>query len=156
MIIRQATPDDAPAIFDIHTRSIRTLCAADYTPQQIEGWAGGKQLAFYIPRIKRDPTFVALIGEKIVGFVRFYVPTSELASIYVDPDYARRGVGSALMEKAIGEARQRGLTHFWLDGSITAVPFYHSLGFIAEKEIFHRFSTVSIKGVRMTLQFDVD
>ncbi|KAA3663841.1 MAG: GNAT family N-acetyltransferase [Chloroflexi bacterium] len=153
MIIRAATIEDAPAIFDIHCRSIRTLCAPDYTPEQVEAWVGGKTIENYIPRIKRDPTFVALINHKTVGFVRFYVPTSELASIFIDPNFARQGIGTTLMARAIDEAKQLDLTHFWLDGSITAVSFYKSLGFIAEKEIIHHFPTISIPGIRMTLHF---
>src|SRR5687768_12579402 len=41
-IIRRATPDDADAITPVHVASIRTLCAKDYTPEQIEAWAGWK------------------------------------------------------------------------------------------------------------------
>ena len=154
MIIRKASVEDAPAIFNIHVRSIRTLCAKDYTPAQIEGWVGGKTLERYVPRIKRDPTFVALVDNKIVGFVRFYLPTSELASIFVDPDFARNGIGKALMERAIEEAKALGLTGFWLDASLTAVSFYKSLGFITEKEITHHFPNISLPAVRMTLLFD--
>ena len=43
MLIRRATVDDAEAICDLHVRSIRGLCAADYTPPQIEAWASRKR-----------------------------------------------------------------------------------------------------------------
>jgi len=154
LTIRAAAIQDTKAIVDIHSRSIRVLCAQDYTLEQIEAWAGGRTPEQYISRIQRDPTFVAEFNNKIVGFVRFYMPTGELASIFVDPHYARMGIGSALMNRAVAEAKERGLTSFWLDASITAVPFYQHLGFTIEKEIVHRLPTALIEGMRMVLLFD--
>lgn len=153
MQIRKATPEDAYAIWLVHTRSIRELCRADYTPEQIEGWAGPKKPEHYPERIRRDPTFVAEIAGKIVGFVRFNREKSELSTIYVDPAAARQGVGTALMQTAVSQAQQMGLTYFWLHASLTAVPFYQAMGFIYEEKISRRFNNIELPCVRMRLQF---
>ena len=38
--VRLATPADAEEIHRVHLASVRTLCARDYTPEQIQAWAG--------------------------------------------------------------------------------------------------------------------
>ncbi|WP_420640685.1 GNAT family N-acetyltransferase [Candidatus Leptofilum sp.] len=48
----------------------------------------------------------------------------ELCSLVVHPDFVRRGVATALMATACQDALACGATKFWLDASLTAVPFY--------------------------------
>jgi putative acetyltransferase len=150
MNIRDATLDDAEGIWDIHVRSIRELCSADYTPAQIKAWTGHRTVEDYRKRIKSDPFYVAEIYGKTVGFARFRPSTNELCSVFVDPDHVRQGVGTALLRKACEDGARRGLTHFWLDASLTAVPFYESGGFVWEQNIVHTFSGVDLECVRMT------
>src|SRR5687767_13662100 len=74
MRIRRATLDDAEALCDLHIRSIRVLCAADYTPQQIEAWAGRKKPELYRQAMTDggETMFVAVDErEHIIGFVAF-------------------------------------------------------------------------------------
>src|SRR5690606_1164888 len=37
---RRAKPGDGAGIIRAHVRSIREVCAKDYTPEQVEAWAG--------------------------------------------------------------------------------------------------------------------
>ena len=57
-LVRFATPADAEAICRVHVASIRESCAGDYTPQQIEAWAGPKRPEDYI----RDGSRRAALG----------------------------------------------------------------------------------------------
>lgn len=150
MNIRDATPDDAESIWDIHVRSVRELCSADYTPSQIQAWAGHRTVEDYRERIKSGPFYVAEIDGKLVGYARFRPSTNELCSIFVDPDHARQGIGTALLREVCEGGVRRGLTHFWLDASLTAVPFYESGGFVREQDTVHAFSGVDLECVRMT------
>ena len=45
------------------------------------------------------------------------------------------------------------MTHFWLHSSITAVPFYESLGFQREKYTIHLFGDVGLQCVAMKINF---
>ena len=156
MIIRPSFVEDAEQLCMIHKRSIRELCQNEYTPEQIEQWADPKRPEFYRDRIATDAqvTFTAVLDNKIVGFVRFWPESNELCSVFVDPDYARHGVGSALMLHAEKAAIALGLTYFWLHASLTAVPFYQSLGYIKQEAIVQQFrSGGSIPGLRMEKQF---
>ena len=154
MIIRKATLDDVQVIWEVHTRSIESLCAPDYAPNQIQAWVGGKKPEYYVERIQRDPIYVAEIAGNVVGFIRFRPPTNELCSIFVDPDYTRQGIGTDLFKKACEEAKYLGMTTFWLDASLTAVPFYQAMGFLNEGQTTHRFSGVDLKCIRMRKHLD--
>jgi putative acetyltransferase len=154
MIIRKAAVDDVQAILKVHTRSVESLCARDYTPKQIRAWVDNKKTDKYIEVIQRDPTFVAEIGGTIVGFIRFRPSTNELSSIFVDPDYVRQGIASKLFKKACDEAKHLDLTYFWLDASLTAVPFYDAMGFIMQGTTTHKFSGVDLKCLRMHKSLD--
>ena len=154
MIIRKATVDDVQAILKVHTRSIESLCAHDYAPNQIQAWVGNKKNDNYVEVIQRDPTYVAEITGAIVGFIRFQPPTNELSSIFVDPDYIRQGIASSLFKKACEEAKLLDMTFFWLDASLTAVPFYNAMGFHNQGTTTHKFSGVDLKCIRMHKNLD--
>ena len=52
-----------------------------------------------------------------------------IEAIYVDPDWERRGIGTALAGMLENDVRARGLPWVVSDASLNAVPFYHALGF---------------------------
>jgi putative acetyltransferase len=154
MIIRKATIDDIQAILKIHTRSVESLCAHDYAPNQIQAWVRNKNPENYVEVIQRDPTYVAEITGAIVGFIRFRPSTNELSSIFVDPDFIRMGIASSLFKKACDEAKRLDMKVFWLDASLTAVPFYNAMGFHNQGTTTHKFSGVDLKCVRMHKYLD--
>ena len=154
MIIRRATVDDAEAICDLHVRSIRGLCAGDYTPQQIEAWAGRKQPVLYREAMTdgRETMFVA-VGETghIVGFVAF--KASEIYGLYVAPDSVRRGAGSALLATAEAAMRAAGVSEVEFRSTLTAVTFYTRHGYRRGDDAVSRMSGVAIPCVWMTKTF---
>ena len=69
---------------------------------------------------------VALLGEKIAGFSAY--SDEELAWLYVDPAYARRGVGRALIEEAL--RNEPGINSVEvLVGNLPARKLYEKTGF---------------------------
>ena len=128
MNIRLAGIDDVPTLKELHDRSVRELCQADYTSDQIEGWVNKSPLEKYYWRLETQRIFVAEDQGRILGFVRWYPKTNELCSICVEPAFARQGIGSELMEVACQDAREHKVEVLWLDASLTAVPFYQVLG----------------------------
>ena len=152
MIIRPALVEDAEVLCAIHKSAIRQICCHDYSPAQIAAWTGKKKPESYRSRIVSQVAFTAVSENKIVGFVRFHPETSELCSVFVDPHCARKGVGTALMKHAEQAALALGLTHFWLHASLTAVPFYQSLGYVKLEEIIHQFPQIGLPAIHMEKQ----
>jgi ribosomal protein S18 acetylase RimI-like enzyme len=66
----------------------------------------------------------------MLGYVRWYPETNELCSICVEPKFARQGIGAKLMEYACEDAKEHQVDKMWLDSSLTAVPFYKTLGWV--------------------------
>ena len=153
MNIRSAVPNDAHRFLEIHRRSIQALCQADYTAGQIEAWVNFRTVDDFRQRILRDVNFVAEIDSRVVGYIRYSPKNNELCSLHVDPDYARRGVGTALFRQVARDARERNITHLWLHASLNAVPFYRSLGFSTGRQAVHMLGDVGLACVEMSIHF---
>ena len=128
MEIRKASVDDAYDIWKLHERSVLGLCGDDYTPEQLQGWVEHSTLEKYEQRLAKHRSYVAELDGNMIGYVRWNPETNELCSIFVDPDHARQGVATKLMEIAYEDAKSHGVKEMWLDASLTAVPFYEVLG----------------------------
>ena len=55
------------------------------------------------------------------------------------------------MNELLADARSRGLTALWLDASLTAVPFYETVGFVGIVETTHAFHGAPLECVRMEM-----
>jgi putative acetyltransferase len=127
-IIRRATLEDAVAITPVHVASIRTLCAKDYTPQQIDAWAGWKSPDEYCAAMDAGEVFfVAEVNGNIVGFSVLF--GDEVKAVYVHPDHVGCGVGRRLLEAVEAEARSRGIRELKLTSTLTSLEFYESCGY---------------------------
>jgi predicted GNAT family N-acyltransferase len=64
------------------------------------------------------------------------LPDGHIGRIAVMRAWRGRGVGSALLNALVGEARKRGLAGVQLNAQCTAVDFYERHGFVAEGPVF--------------------
>ena len=129
MKIRQATLKDTAAICRVHRASITTMCSSHYTPEQIEVWAGPKQPQDYEGAIERTAFFVAEEGCEVVGLSFLDRDSGEVHAVYVHPDYAERGIGTALLTALEEEARLSNLSTVTLNATLNSVSFYENRGF---------------------------
>jgi len=60
-----------------------------------------------------------------------------LLNVYVDPDYRRRGLAHAVVDRCLAEAHRRGLRVVALHSSDAARSIYEALGFRATNEMFY-------------------
>ena len=149
-LIRPARLDDKPELVELIARSARELSAGDYTPEQVEGALRG---AFGVDtQLITDRTyFVAEADGKLVacgGWSKRKTlfgsdarsgrdaaeldPATDAAKIrafFVDPDYARRGLGSAILERCESEARARGFQRFEMMATLHGAKLYERYGY---------------------------
>ena len=73
-MIRLAIADDALAIHNLHTRSVRGLCGGDYQQEIIDGWLEGRRPEGY-KGIKKKEMYVYEEDGKISGWIHVTTET---------------------------------------------------------------------------------
>lgn len=142
--LRRALVDDIPAIV--------SLLAADRLGASRDGLFADEDLSPYVQAFKlidADPAHLLVVasdGEKVLatmqlsflpGLARRGALRAQVEAVRVRDDYRSRGLGAALFDWAIKEARRRGcaLVQLTTDKSRPdAHRFYERLGFIASHE----------------------
>jgi len=148
--LRKATLGDIPLLEALIARAARGLSRQDYRPQQVEGALQG---AFGVDsQLVKDQTyFVADQEGRMVGGGGWSYratlfggdarsqrdsslldPATQAAKIrafFVDPDHARRGIGSLLLERCEQEARAHGFAAVELMATLPGVKLYAARGY---------------------------
>ncbi|RQG92135.1 GNAT family N-acetyltransferase [Natrarchaeobius chitinivorans] len=134
--IREATATDAVGIEDVHAASIRELGSDAYDDRQVEAWLSHVHSERYPVGESGFRVVVADYGGSIVGFgLLEFDPadldesTAEIGAVYVHPDDAREGVGSAILGDLESAARDRGVEALELTASRNAIAFYERHGY---------------------------
>jgi phosphinothricin acetyltransferase len=121
LVIRRAHPGDAARIAEIYNHYVlHSTATFDTEPKTV-----GERLAWLSEHDDGHPVLVGLLGAEVVawgalskwGTRAAYRHTVEI-SVYVDTDYTSRGIGPALSEALIEEARHAG--HHAIIGQIVA------------------------------------
>jgi ribosomal protein S18 acetylase RimI-like enzyme len=77
------------------------------------------------------PGYVALLGGRRTGMVLVDVRSNEMEIVAVSTSSRGQGVGRALMEQCVAEARDHGCRRVWLvttNNNIAAIAFYQRFG----------------------------
>lgn len=146
MNIRYVTADDAAMLAEFGANAFYDSFAKDNTEENIRSYLKRT----YSPDIQlkelTNPDVVFLIAEiegEIAGYVKINsnskddsvegVETMEIERIYAAKEHIGKGVGKALMQAGIQEARQRGCDSLWLgvwEKNPRAIAFYQKWGFV--------------------------
>jgi putative acetyltransferase len=124
--LRLASRADAKAICDLHIATVKALCAPFYESKVIDGWLRGRIPDGYLRGIERGMIFVADSKGAVLGWGEAH--PGEVDAIFVDPRYARRGIGSLLMARALEIATKAG-GMVKVESTLNAVTFYQRFGF---------------------------
>ena len=147
---RLATIGDLPALVELIPASARVLSRGFYTDAQTE--AAIKYIFGPDTRLIADGTYFVVEEDGVIagcgGWSRrrtlyggdqtkrgeepLLDPKTEPAKIrafFVHPDFARRGVGTAIVDACLEAARSAGFRSIELASTLPGVPFYRALGF---------------------------
>ena len=154
--IRVAVTDDIPMLSDLIGRSARGLSREDYRAEQVEGALRG---AFGIDsQLLRDRTFFVveesgtcvacggwsyrstLFGSdaRVGRDASVLDPKTQAAKIrafFVDPDHARRGIGTLLLEHCEQQAREHGYREVELMATLPGVKLYAARGYLGGEPV---------------------
>ncbi len=129
MRVRVATAADVPALAELYASSVRRLGPFAYTPNQVEAWARFADDAEAFRRYLLEPRTLVLEEHGApVGFCGVD-DAGHVASLYVRPERARGGLGSALLVAALDQAVARGVRRFHAEASVFSLPVFLRFGF---------------------------
>ena len=154
--IRKADMADVPRLREVIDASVRGLQAGDYSPAQIEGALksvygvdtqlimDGTYFAAEILQPGGEATIVACGGwskrKTLYGGDQYagredslLDPAGDAAKIrafFVHPNWARRGIGSLILEACENAARDEGFTRLEMGATLSGVAFYRAKGYV--------------------------
>ena len=115
MLIRKAEQKDLPALLDLYNYEVvNSVANLDLTPRSLAEW----QTWFDHHNVENHPLYIAEVDGRVAGYSSLssyrekeaYKSTVEL-SIYISPDYRKRGLATALMAYILEEAKADPRTH---------------------------------------------
>jgi putative acetyltransferase len=120
---------DIPTLF---TNTIHKTCNKDYTQSQLNAWANPTiDFEIWEQRVAKSKPYLAIIQNKLVGFVEFY--EDYIDCFYIHNEYQGMGIGKSLLEHVLSIAKKNNITKIRVDASITAKPFFEKHGFMEVK-----------------------
>jgi GNAT superfamily N-acetyltransferase len=154
--LRAATLGDREALRVLIDRSARELSKRDYRAEQVEGALQG---AFGVDsQLIQDGTyFVVEAGAAIVGcggwsyrrtlfggdkraardsaLLDPRTDPAKIRAFFVDPAYARKGIGTMLLEKCESEARRHGFSRVELMSTLPGLRLYSARGYSGVEQV---------------------
>ena len=132
MTIRQASPADAKAIYDM----IYELAVYEKAPEQVVTTVEEIQASLFASDSKTE-ALICEIDNKIAGYAVFFTSYSTwlgrngiyMEDLYITPEFRGRGAGKALLKRECGR-----LEWSVLDWNQPAIDFYLSIGAVAQSE----------------------
>ena len=130
--LRPYLPADAKRCAEIYRASIEELAADDYDEAQRQAWAARADDEAGFGKILGETlTLIAFVGGAAAGFASLK-GADFIQMLFVDPEYARKGAGTELVEALTRLARARGATTLTVEASEVAKPLFDKLGFVAQ------------------------
>jgi putative acetyltransferase len=146
ILIRPYKASDVSSLVSLFRASVRGIAARDYDPSQIRAWAPDTiDKEKFGHRRESKATWVAEVEDRIGGFSDL-ASDGHVDSLYVHPDFQRRGVARALLQYVEQEARAIYVRRLYTEASITARPAFEAVGF---RVIVPQ--TITMRGEAMTV-----
>ena len=141
--IRNARKSDVQAIKRVHLDSTAKICGLSYDHDVVTPWAAAIKAGAvnYVQWLDSSEEFIvaeSTADGRVLGFCRSGLPNRsvfpeevefEVQSLYVAPEAAGRGVGTALLTEIECRALNEGYAVLGLVSSTNAVTFYENFGY---------------------------
>ena len=171
-MLRKAVEIDVPQIEKLIAESVRGLSSDDYSPRQIE--LSIKSVFGVDTELILDKTyFVAEANGQVVGCGGWskrktlygasgykssrdsgqldpQTDAAKIRAFFIHPDWARKGIGTAILDACENEARAAGFRHAEMMATLPGVPLYSARGYSGDERVAVPVGEdVSIECVRM-------
>ena len=160
-IVRLARNEDIPALNKLIEQSVRVLQAKDYSKAQIEGALGtllgvdSKLISdhtYFIVEVIDSNANLMIVGcggwskrktlfgadsrtQRDDDLLDPTIDAAKIRAFFVHPAWARKGIGTRLLERCESAAIAAGFHSFELGATLTGVGLYRSRGYEIQKQI---------------------
>jgi GNAT superfamily N-acetyltransferase len=172
LTFRKATLEDRDALRTLIDLSARELSREDYRPEQVEGALQGafgvdSQLivdgTYFV--VEEGATLVACGGwshrrtlfggdkraQRDAGELDPRIDPAKIRAFFIHPDYARRGIGTQLLERCEAEAKTRGFSRVELMSTLPGIRLYAARGYSGTERVHYEVAPgVSIEFLPMS------
>lgn len=150
--VREFKPGDEAATFPVFFSAIHEVASAHYSPELIEAWAPpDTDPQRWTLRIQGIKPFIAMRGDEMVGYADLQ-DSGYIDHFFVSARAQRVGVASALMQRILQSAAERGIQLLYSDVSLSAQGFYQRFGFVIKEQQTFLFGGLPMSNARMELQ----
>jgi GNAT superfamily N-acetyltransferase len=155
-MIRNARPEDLPAIEELMRASLSVLGAHFYDAAQIP--SAVRHIAVPDRQLVDDGTYYVVVeDDRLVACggwswrQKLFTGTADqdattgdvdpsndparIRAMFVHPDYARRGLGRLILETSENAAREMGFRRFELMATLPGVPLYEACGYTSVERV---------------------
>ena len=150
-------PADIPAIEQLISMSARGLSQGDYSDEQLDAALGSalgvdsqliRDRTYYVAEVEgalvacggwswRKTLFGSDHGDREPEPLDPATEAARIRAFFVHPDWARQGLGRALLELCEGEARAAGFKQAELMATLPGERLYRNCGFVPRPAIDH-------------------
>jgi GNAT superfamily N-acetyltransferase len=153
--IRVAQSSDIPILHRLIEASVRGLQAGDYTQAQIEGALGGvlgldtqliEDRTYFLAESRNDAGALVAVGcggwsyrktlfgsdhgpGREAALLDPVTDAAKIRAIFVHPEWARRGIGTLMLNHCESAAVAAGFRSFEMGSTLTGVPLYSLKGY---------------------------
>jgi GNAT superfamily N-acetyltransferase len=147
MLVRQFSPDDAERLSRLIIRNLRLVNIRDYSPQVIEALIPSHTPECIQDLARYGYTLVGIDEDVIVGTAS--LDGDLIRNVFVDVEKHGNGVGRKLMATIETYALDQRLHRIYLRSGLTAVGFYHKLGYTSICNYEHDLDGVPLQLIKM-------
>jgi putative acetyltransferase len=127
--MRPARPEDVAALSALYARAVRVLGPGHYSPAQVAIWAAFAADGAFADFILDVDTVIAELAGTPAGFCGM-AADGHVASVYVAPELAGRGLGSALLSHALASHPAPTSGRWYAEASVFSLPLFLKHGFV--------------------------
>lgn len=134
LVIQPLSIDDLSAVRYVHQSAFRLLAGASQTEDEVRSFIEFTSMPAYADSILDNAIDGAWLDGQLIATAG-WIPsddsgdTARIKAVFVNPLFARLGVGTVMVRRAEAIARKAGFREFRLRANLSAVPLFARLGY---------------------------
>jgi putative acetyltransferase len=133
--VRRVGLDDHAQVRYLHARAMRAQCGDALSDGELAAFLAFVGSPAYSDHLRTEEVHGAFMDGQLIGTASWLAnaddgETARIASVFVDPMFARLGLGGRVLAEVEGRAGQSGFDQLGAAAIVSAVPFFERHGYV--------------------------